>query len=100
MFLRSARVMAKPDGAVEQRQSLRQNGVCILCAVKSLLEAIDWMAVSPGLHVDFSSIGFSMQLNGFFLNSGVHGMLEGKNFCAVNMIFLIIGAYADRATGS
>lgn len=53
----------------------------------------------PGLQVTISSKGFLMQLNGFFLNSGVHGMLEGKACHPVDTVFPIIGGYIDRETG-
>lgn len=40
-----------------------------------------------------------MQLNDLFLKSGVSRILEEKDFCAVDMVFSIIGAFIYRAKG-
>lgn len=71
----------------------------ILRGVISLLAAIDWDAVFPELHVDFSSRGCSMTLNRFSVNSGVRGMLEWKDYRAVDMVLSIVGGYIDCAIG-
>lgn len=49
-----------------------------------------------GLHVDFSSRGESVQSNGIFVNSGIRGMLEGKDYRSVNTVFPIMSIYSDR----
>ena len=54
------------------------------------------------LHVDFSkekkliSIGF---LDWLFVEDGVRGMLEGKDYKTVDMTFPFIAAFNDRACG-
>ena len=39
------------------------------------------------LHVDFSKAKNSTRLNGLFVEDGVRGMLEGKDYKTVDMIF-------------
>lgn len=58
-----------------------------LHGVNSLHTAVDWEAGVPGLHIDISSNGCCMQLNGIFQKSGIGQMLKGKDCCALNMIF-------------
>lgn len=69
----------------------------ILFGVSSPLAATERQAGISGLYLNCSSKSCSMQCNGFFLNSGVRGMLEGKDCRAVDIIFLFIGASTDRA---
>lgn len=38
-----------------------------------------------------------MQLEGHFLNDGIRGMLEQKNYCAAELVILIIGVYNNHA---
>lgn len=72
--------------------------VSILRVVNSLLAAIDRAAGVPGQQLYFSIKVYYMQLNSLFLGSGFRGMLEGKDYRAVDIIFSIIAAHIDRAT--
>lgn len=90
--------MTKHSEDEEQRRPLNQMRVSILRDMNSFLASVDREADIPGLHVYFSGNGYSMQLYGLFLNRGVCEMLEGKNYRAVNMVFLNKGAYIDGAT--
>lgn len=65
----------------------------------SLLAVIILEAGVLKQYIDFPSKGFSMKLKCLFLNSGVGKMLEGKDCCALNMVFPNIGVYSNRATG-
>lgn len=78
MLLGSDRAMAKSGAILEQRQSLKQIRVSILCGVKFLLAATDREAGILGLHVNVSSKGCFVQWNGLFPNGDVRTMLEGK----------------------
>lgn len=71
----------------------------ILRGVEFLLAAIEQNAGVPILHVHFSSKGFSVQLDGILQNSGVHGVLEGKNNRAVDIVSSDIEDCIDRAKG-
>lgn len=59
--------------------------------------------ITPGhkfiwLRIDFSENDASSQLNGFFRINGLHGMLEGKYYQGVDMVFSFIERYVDRVT--
>lgn len=49
-----------------------------------------------GFQVDFSSGEKGSGLNGMFRNDGLRGMLEAKDYRAVDMVFPFIAAFIDR----
>ena len=51
------------------------------------------------LHVEFSKAKTSTRLDGLFVEDRVRGMLEGKDYKTVDMIFPFIAAFIDRACG-
>lgn len=67
--------------------------------VNFLRAAIDREVSVPRPHAELSNKGCLMQPNGLFQDSIVRGMLERKDCPVVDMVFLITGAYLDRATG-
>lgn len=73
-FLGSNRVMAKLSRIVERIQPLDKMRGSFLRGVNFLLTTIEWEAIFPGLHVNFSCKVYSLQLSGLFLNSGLYGM--------------------------
>lgn len=81
------------------RKLLRQMRVSIQSRVNSSVAATSWDTSIPCLHVDFSSNSCSTQFNSLFLNNGLNGTLQEKDFRAVSMVFPIIAAYTDRETG-
>lgn len=91
--------MTKPCNVDWQRQSLSWMRVSILYDLNSLLAAIERKAGVIGLHVEISGKGCSTQLNDLFLNSCVRVVLEGKGHRPKNVVFPIIWAYIDCATG-
>lgn len=90
--------MKKPSRAVEQWQPLSQMRMSILHALDSLLTAIDENDVVSRPLIDISGHGCSTQLNDLLLGSGVRGMLERKDYRAVDMIFSIIEVYINCTT--
>lgn len=64
-----------------------------------MLSAIEQNFRAPGLHVDFSKYGDSTQLNGLFTKDGLRGMLEGKDYRSVDMVFPFVAAFIYRCTG-
>lgn len=87
----SDKVMTKPYGVGRQRKPLIQIKLFILRGVNSLLTAIDRDAGVPALHVGFSNQGCSVHYNALFLNSGLRRVLEGDDYCAVDIVFPMIG---------
>lgn len=68
-------------------------------SVDSLPESIEREAGVPDLLVNFSSQSCFVQLNGRFLNVFVREMLLGKDYHEMDMLFPVIVAYNDSATG-
>ena len=71
----------------------------ILRAVNSILATIEKDFGAPGLHIDFSKHERSTQLNGLYVREGLRGMLEGKNYRALDMVFPIIVGFLERCLG-
>ncbi len=70
----------------------------ILRACNSLLRAIEEDSDIPNLHLDFSTKEASSTLNGLFLNNGIRGMLEGKDYRNLDYVYPFVMAYVDRIT--
>ena len=70
----------------------------ILRACNSYLRVIDENSGITSLRVDFSTKAASATLNGLFLENGVRGMLEGKDYRNVDMVFPFVCAFLDRKT--
>ena len=62
----------------------------ILRACNSLLRAIEEDSTTTSIHVDFSTKETSSALNGLFLESGIRGMLEGKDYRNLDYIFPLL----------
>lgn len=71
----------------------------ILRACNSLLRAIEKDCTTTSMHIDFSTKETSSALNGFFLESGIRGMLEGKDYRNLDYVFPFVAAFIDRVTG-
>lgn len=97
-FRGTNRVIKETSGIKGQRQPLSQISVSILRGLNLLLAAVEREAGVPGLHMDFSRKSCSLQLNVVFLMSGVRGMIERKDYRAVDTLFTILEAYTDRAS--
>lgn len=91
--------MTKRDGVLKHRQPLCSMRESIPLGVNSLLAAANLDTGFSGLYVETPSKGSYMQLNERFLNRGFCEMLKRKNFWSLNILFPILGAYADRETG-
>lgn len=52
----------------------------------------------PSFHVDFSTKENSQNLNDFFLNISERGLLEGKDFKFLDMVFSFVAVYVDGVT--
>lgn len=52
-----------------------------------------------GLQVEFSTQRVASTLNGLFTTTSVKGIVEGKHFSALGMVFLFIGVFLSCAAG-
>jgi hypothetical protein len=71
----------------------------VLRACNSLLRAIQNDSATTAIHIDFSTKEASSALNGFFLESGIRGMLEGKDYRNLDYVFPFVAAFIDRVSG-
>ena len=67
----------------------------VLRGVNNILAAIERDYPAPGLHIDFSTSSAGSSLNGIFVQDGLRGMLEAKDYRALTMVFPFIGAFID-----
>jgi len=98
-FLQSNQVMTWPNGTRKQKKVLSSQRSNVLKAANAILAEIEKKYPATGIHVDFSKKEKTAQLNGFFLRDGVRGMLEGKNFRSIDLVFPFIASFIDRALG-
>lgn len=86
-------------GDRRRQKRLGSQRVPILKALNGILATIERKYFAPGLHVDFSKKEKSSTLNGLFGNDGLRGMLEGKNYRSVDLVFPFLMGFLDRVLG-
>ena len=79
---------------------IRSKKTSILSGCNTLLRAIERDSGVSGLHVDFSGKDASSRLNGIFLQTGLRGMLEGKDYRRLDTVFPFVAAFIDTVAGS
>lgn len=88
-----------PTAAGKQRTvPFRTVRMTILMGVNKLLSHIQRYSPIPGSRVDFSKGGSSGHEKGLYGSEGkLIGMLEGKDYRNLEMVFPFVGAFLDRA---
>ena len=89
----SSHTSFSPHGSVKK---LRRK---ILRGCNDLLACYERESYISGLTFDNSSPDISDKLDGFFTEDGIRGMLEGKDYKAVDMVFPFVGAFIDMCCG-
>lgn len=79
-----------------KRRSFKSVRNAILKGVNSVLAAFESDSYARALHVGFSTGESGRNLNGIFTVEGLQGMLEAKDYRALDMVFPFIGSYIDR----
>jgi len=87
-------------GHKSQQQQFASKKVPILSGCNTYLRCIERDNGVPDLHVDFSSKDTSDRLNGIFLQTGLRGMLEGKDYRKLDTVFPFIASFIDTVSGS
>lgn len=98
-------VSSKYPAKFSTSKTAKQSAICskktaILSGCNTLLRAIERDSGVSGLHVDFSGKDASSCLNGIFLQTGLRGMLEGKDYRRLDTVFPFVAAFIDTVTGS
>lgn len=60
---------------------------------------LEQSSLLPGFYLGFSHGETSLQLNVVFVDNGILGMLEGKDYPVADMVFLTVFGFNHRATG-
>lgn len=97
--LSSERVLTNQRGAANDQIdsiTLRTAG---LPEVNRLSSAIENNSGSAGLKVDYCNEDVSSELNGWFSNMDLQGMLKRKDYQALNLVCLFFAGFNDHATG-
>lgn len=84
-------------GRMSEQPSGMKHGALRGC--NALLMCIEEDCDIPGMRVDVSEEDTSADLNGLFTNTGIRGMLAGKDYRNGDSLFSFVAAFIDRATG-
>lgn len=93
---RKSSAITSSNGAPRTFKSIRRH---VLGSANSFLKQVQRGSAGYGLHVDFSKGDHANRLNGFFTETGVVGMIEGKDYDNLDMVFPFVGAIIDRCCG-
>lgn len=83
----------------KRRRTFRSVRNSLLRCANHTLSAIERDSFMPGLHVDFSTCEKGATPNGLFTVDGLRGMLEAKDYWAVDMVFPFVAGCLDRICG-
>lgn len=87
-------------GHKSKQQQFASKKVPILSGCNTYLRCMERDNGVPDLHVDFSSKDASDRLNGIFLQTGLRGMLEGKDYRKLDTVFPFVASFIDTISGS
>ena len=79
-----------------KQRTFRSIRKTVLKGVNDMLRSIDQQYYAPNLRVDFSKPERSTRLNGFYIEDGIRGMLEAKDFQRLDMVFPFAATFIDR----
>ena len=80
------------NNRMRKMSSLRSS---ILRGCNTILRFFQSHSFMPGTRIDFSKKDCSSQLNGIYTSTGLRGMLEGKDYKALDTVFPFVFAYVD-----
>eukprot|EP00737_Agarophyton_chilense_P001689 gb/GEZJ01001895.1/.p3 GENE.gb/GEZJ01001895.1/~~gb/GEZJ01001895.1/.p3 ORF type:complete len:178 (+),score=19.70 gb/GEZJ01001895.1/:2858-3391(+) len=83
-------------GPSSSTSSFKNIGTSLFKDANNILVDIELHFPAPGLHIDFSTAEKGNSLNGFFTPDGIKGMVEPKEYRALDVVFPFIGAFFDR----
>ena len=63
------------------------------------MQEVEQTSKGYGIHVDYSKGVVGPRLNGFFTENGIIGMLEGKDYEAMDIVSPFLGAILDMCWG-
>ena len=89
----------RPISVNNRVRKLASIRTAVLRGCNSVLRYFQTHSVMPGTRIDFSKSYCSSSLNGLYPSTGLRGMLEGKDFKALDTVFPFIFAYVDTWLG-
>lgn len=99
LYLSSKLLSTKQSGRGKKPRVFNSIKTAVLRGCNTVLAEFQKYYVPPGLRVDFSKHEGSSQLNGIFVQDGLRGMLEGKDYRTLDCFFPFIFAYVDSWLG-
>ena len=81
--------------STNQPITFKSHRVNVLRGTNSVINTIQRDYNVPGLTIDFSSAEIGAHANGIFLESSIRGILEGKQYRSLDMIFPMVVAFID-----
>ena len=99
-MLNSNSMFTNPNDNRRGQKRYSSMKTAILRGCNSLLAAIQNQYPLSGVNVDFSKKEASTSLNGLFTADGLKGMLEAKEYRAIDYVFPFVAAFVDRALGN
>ena len=76
-----------------------KNRITILTACNDLLALYQKESYVKDMQFNYTSTEKGNRVNGIFTNDGLRGMLEAKNYKAIDMVFPFVAAFIDRCSG-
>ena len=76
-----------------------KNCITILTACNDLLALYQKESYVKDMQFNYTSTEKGNRVNGIFTNDGLRGMLEAKNYKAIDMVFPFVAAFIDRCSG-
>ena len=98
-YMSSAELYTKNPGRGKRPRLFSSIRTSVLRGCNTVLAEFQKYYVMPGVKVDFSKHEGSSQLNGIFVQDGLRGMLEGKDYRTLDMFFPFIFGYVDSWLG-
>lgn len=98
-FLSSETKVSHPTRRRDQCKPLGIHSNYLLRGSNALVTAMVKEYPAAGLHIGSSINELSFELNGVFMSDGLLGMLEGKEFLCLDMLFSFVNASIDRVIG-
>ena len=99
-YLSSQTLSTKPSGLQTVPRLFSSVKTAVLRGCNSILSEFQRYYIMPGMKVDLSKHEGSAQLNGIFLPTGLRGMVEGKDYRVLDIVFPFVFGYADIWLGS
>ena len=99
-YLGSNTLHTNPSSSKRSQRLFSSVRASVLRGCNTVLSVFQNEYMMPGTRVDFSKKEGSSQLNGIYMTRGLRGMLEGKDYRALDVMFPFVFGYVDCWLGT